>query len=251
MLAGEDYVGAGDAEIAADLLRAALLVERFNASSAADPTGRRAILAELLGRLGEDAVVLPPLHCDLGFRTVIGPRTFVNAGLVALDIGAITIGADCQIGPGVQLLTPTHPTDPGPRRAKVEGSRPITLGDNVWLGGGAIVCPGVTIGEDTVVGAGSVVVREGDEHGIGFFIVASGEGAVTVSGNQVATVKEGDYFGEVALVSDRVRTATVTATTDLTCLVMAMWDFRAFVRSDAEVAWGLLQHFGEMLHNRK
>jgi maltose O-acetyltransferase len=160
MLAGEDYVGAGDAEIAADLLRAALLVERFNTSSAADPTGRRAILAELLGRLGEDAVVLPPLHCDLGFRTVIGPRTFVNAGLVALDIGAITIGADCQIGPGVQLLTPTHPTDPGPRRAKVEGSRPITLGDNVWLGGGAIVCPGVTIGEDTVVGAGSVVVRD-------------------------------------------------------------------------------------------
>lgn len=98
--------------------------------------------------------------------------------------------------------------------------------------------------------AASVVVREGDEHGIGFFIVVSGEGAVTVGGTQVATVKAGDYFGEVALVSDRVRTATVTATTDLTCLVMAMWDFRAFVRSDAEVAWGLLQHFGEMLHNR-
>lgn len=99
--------------------------------------------------------------------------------------------------------------------------------------------------------AGSIVVREGDEHGIGFFIVTSGEGAVTVGGKQVATVRAGDYFGEVALVSDRVRTATVTATTDLACLVMAMWDFRAFVRSDAEVAWGLLQHFGEMLHNRQ
>ncbi len=160
MLAGEDYVGVGDAEIAADLLRAALLLERFNASSAADPAGRRAILEELLGGLGEDAVVLPPLHCDLGFRTTVGPRTFVNAGLIALDIAPITIGADCQIGPGVQLLTPTHPTEPEARRAKVEGSRPITLGDNVWLGGGVIVCPGVTIGDDTVVGAGAVVVRD-------------------------------------------------------------------------------------------
>lgn len=99
--------------------------------------------------------------------------------------------------------------------------------------------------------AGSVVVREGDDHGVGFFVVASGDGTVTVGGKQVATVTAGDYFGEIALVSDRVRTATVTATSDLTCLVMAMWDFRAFVRGDPEVAWGLLQHFGEMLHDRR
>lgn len=160
MLAGEDYVFDGDPGIAADALRAALLLERFNASSAADPAGRRAILAELLGDLGEDVEIRPPLHCDLGYRITIGPRTFVNAGLIALDIGPITIGADCQIGPGVQLLTPTHPVDPEPRRAKVEGSRPIALGDNVWLGGGVIVCPGVTIGADTVVGAGAVVVGD-------------------------------------------------------------------------------------------
>lgn len=98
--------------------------------------------------------------------------------------------------------------------------------------------------------AGSVAVREGDEHGIGFFVVVAGEGTVTVGSKQVATIGPGDYFGEVALISDRVRTATVTATTDLKCLVMAMWDFRAFVRSDAEVAWVLLQHLGEMLHAR-
>ncbi len=98
--------------------------------------------------------------------------------------------------------------------------------------------------------AGSVVVREGDEHGIGFFVVASGEGVVTVGGKEVARVKPGDYFGEVALISDRVRTATVTATTDLTCLVMAVWDFRAFVQGDAEVAWKMLEHVGGMLHNR-
>jgi CRP-like cAMP-binding protein len=98
--------------------------------------------------------------------------------------------------------------------------------------------------------AGSTVVREGDEHGIGFFVVADGEGVVSVGGKDVATVKRGDYFGEVALISDRVRTATVTATTDLKCLVMTVWDFRAFVQGDAEVAWKMLVHVGGMLHNR-
>lgn len=98
--------------------------------------------------------------------------------------------------------------------------------------------------------AGTVVVREGDEHGIGFFVVAEGEGTVTVKGNEVAKVRAGSYFGEVALISDRVRTATVTADTDLRCMVMTMWDFRSFVRGDAEVAWKLLQHVGGMLHNR-
>jgi CRP/FNR family transcriptional regulator, cyclic AMP receptor protein len=98
--------------------------------------------------------------------------------------------------------------------------------------------------------AGSTVVREGDEHGIGFFVVADGEGVVSVGGKEVATVKRGSYFGEVALISDRVRTATVTATTDLKCLVMTVWDFRAFVQGDAEVAWKMLEHVGGMLHNR-
>ncbi len=98
--------------------------------------------------------------------------------------------------------------------------------------------------------AGAVVVREGDDHGVGFFVVAEGEGVVTVKGNEVAKVGPGSYFGEVALISDRVRTATVTATTDLRCMVMTMWDFRSFVRGDAEVAWKLLQHVGGMLHNK-
>jgi CRP/FNR family transcriptional regulator, cyclic AMP receptor protein len=98
--------------------------------------------------------------------------------------------------------------------------------------------------------AGSIVVREGDDHGIGFFVVADGEGTVTVKGKEVAKVGPGSYFGEVALISDRVRTATVTADTDLRCMVMTMWDFRSFVRGDAEVAWKLLEHVGGMLHNR-
>ena len=96
--------------------------------------------------------------------------------------------------------------------------------------------------------AGTVVVREGDERGIGFFVVEDGEGVITKGGKEVAKVSRGSYFGEVALISDRVRTATVTATTDLKCQVMTMWDFRSFVRGDAEIAWKLLEHVGGMLH---
>ena len=98
--------------------------------------------------------------------------------------------------------------------------------------------------------AGSVVVREGDDHGIGFFVVAEGHGVVTVGGQKVGEIGPGSYFGEVALLTDRTRTATVTATTDLHCLVMTLWDFRAFVRGDAEVAWKLLEHLSTLLRDR-
>jgi maltose O-acetyltransferase len=90
----------------------------------------------------------------------VGTRTFINFGLMALDVAPITIGDDVQIGPNVQLLTPTHPMDPDLRRAKWEAAEPITLADNVWLGGGVIVLPGVTVGANTVVGAGAVVTRD-------------------------------------------------------------------------------------------
>ena len=98
--------------------------------------------------------------------------------------------------------------------------------------------------------AGSVVVREGDDHGVGFFVVAEGQGVVTVGGKKVGEIGPGSYFGEVALITDRMRTATVTATTDLHCLVMTIWDFRAFVRGDTEVAWKLLEHLSTLLRDR-
>ena len=104
---------------------------------------------------------------------------------------------------------------------------------------------------ERTVPAGSVVVRQGDDHGVGFFVVAEGEGAVTVDGKDVGKVGPGSYFGEVALISDRVRTATVTATTDMRIVVMTIWDFRAFVRGDADVAWKLLEHLAEMLHRTR
>ena len=159
MLAGEQYVAEG-AEMAAAADRAATLTAAFNATAGDDHAGRDRLLRQLLGSVGAGTTIRPPLRCDYGFQTHIGARSFANWGLVALDVGRITIGDDVQMGPNVQLLTATHPTEPGPRRAKWEGSRPITIGNNCWLGGGVIVCPGVTIGDDTVVGAGSVVVRD-------------------------------------------------------------------------------------------
>ncbi|HEY8340081.1 MAG TPA: sugar O-acetyltransferase [Egibacteraceae bacterium] len=159
MLAGDPYI-ADDPAIAIDSQRAMALVDAYNRSSPTDPDARRRLLCELLGAVGEGTEVRPPLHVDYGWRITIGARTFVNFGLVALDVAPITIGDDVQIGPRVQLLTPTHPLEPEARRAKWEAAEPITIGDNVWLGGGVIVCPGVTIGDDTVVGAGAVVTRD-------------------------------------------------------------------------------------------
>ena len=130
------------------------LVEWFNTAPPDSPEERRRILVELLGAFGPDSTIRPPLRCDYGSYIRIGARTFVNFGLVALDAAPITIGDDVQIGPNVQLLTPTHPTDPRLRRDKWEAAEPIRVEDNVWLGGGAIILPGVTIGEDTVVGGG-------------------------------------------------------------------------------------------------
>ncbi|TDC38006.1 sugar O-acetyltransferase [Micromonospora sp. 15K316] len=159
MLAGDLYQ-ADDPEITADLARAVRLMERFNTSPADDPPARLAALRDLLGEVGEETWVRPPFYCDYGARIRLGARCFVNFNAVFLDVAPITIGADVQIGPNVQLLTPTHPVEPEPRRAKWESARPITIGDNVWLGGGAIVLAGVDVGANTVVGAGAVVTRD-------------------------------------------------------------------------------------------
>jgi maltose O-acetyltransferase len=159
MLAGEPY-DAGDPELVAMHHRAMDLQDRFNATSVDQPDERRRLLEELLGGIGTDTTIRPPLYVDYGAHLTFGSRCFANFGLTALDCARITIGDLVQIGPNVQLLTPTHPTDPEERRTGIEGAGPITIGDNVWLGGGAIVLANVTIGDDTVVGAGAVVTRD-------------------------------------------------------------------------------------------
>lgn len=159
MLAGDLYI-ADDPELTEENLRAQDLMNAYNATPARNPDERHRLLTELLGSVGPDTVIRPPLYVDYGRHIRIGARTFANFGLVALDVAAIVIGDDVQIGTNVQLLTPTHPMEPEPRRAKWEAAKPITIGDNAWLGSGAIVLPGVTIGDNTVVGAGSVVTRD-------------------------------------------------------------------------------------------
>ncbi|MFC9242737.1 sugar O-acetyltransferase [Streptomyces sp. NPDC057136] len=159
MLAGDLYI-ADDPEIARLQQRAMRLAARYQTAYVEDTATARPLLTELLASVGEGVDVRPPLYIDYGSNITIGARTFVNYNLTALDVAQITIGEDCQIGPNVQLLTPTHPVEPEPRRDKLEAALPITIGDNVWLGGGAIVCPGVTIGDNSVIGAGAVVTKD-------------------------------------------------------------------------------------------
>jgi len=140
--------------------RAQQLVDRYAQMWKSNPTAAREVLGDVLGSLGEHTIVRPPLCVRYGVHIRVGARTFVNFGLVALDVAEITIGDDVQIGPNVQLLTPVHPIEPEPRRNKLGSAKPIRIGSNVRLGGGAIVCPGMAIGENTVVGAGAVVTTD-------------------------------------------------------------------------------------------
>lgn len=159
MLAGDLYL-ADDPENEAIARRALKLAEEYRLREIKGDPQARSVLAALVGTLGDGAYLKPPLFVDYGENIHIGARTFINYNLMALDVATIEIGEDCQIGPNVQLLTPTHPIEAQPRRDKLEAALPITVGNNVWLGGGAIVCPGVTIGDNSVIGAGSVVTRD-------------------------------------------------------------------------------------------
>jgi maltose O-acetyltransferase len=159
MLRGELYI-ADDEDLAADFARAQDLIARYNSTAHAEQEERDAILRILLGTMGDGVHIRPPFRCEYGTPITIGAGTFINYDCLMLDVAPITIGSACQIASRVQFLTPTHPIDPEPRRIGWESAKPITLGDNVWLSGGVTICPGVTIGDDTVVGAGAVVARD-------------------------------------------------------------------------------------------
>jgi maltose O-acetyltransferase len=158
MLAGDPYVF--DESLADDTRRCRLLLRTINDATPDQDDHRDDALRDLLGSFGAGSNIRPPFRCEYGYQIHVGERVFANFGLVCLDVARITIGDDTRIGPGVQLLTPTHPLEPDARRDGWESARSITIGRNVWLGGAVVVCPGVTIGDDTVVGAGSVVTRD-------------------------------------------------------------------------------------------
>ena len=159
MLRGELY-RADDPELEKDLARAQRLLDVFNSSKHDEHQLRDNLIRELLGSVGANVTIKPTFRCDYGTYISIGDGTFVNYDCVMLDVARIRIGAACQLAPGVQLLTATHPLDPVARLDGWESARPITIADNVWLGGAVIVCPGVSIGENSVVGAGAVVTKD-------------------------------------------------------------------------------------------
>ena len=156
---GELYIGS-DEDLAAEYERAQLILERYNTSAFAEQELRDRLLRELLKACGEGVHVRPPFRLEYGTGVSIGARTFLNYDCLMLDVAPVTVGADCQVASRVQFITATHPIDPHVRRIGWETAKPITVGDNVWLSSGVILCPGVTIGDDTVVGAGAVVTRD-------------------------------------------------------------------------------------------
>ncbi|GGC13093.1 maltose O-acetyltransferase [Oxalicibacterium flavum] len=159
MQAGELYT-ADDEELAAEQRRAYLLMREFEAQYAVSIEAGNQVLEKLLGSIGNNVNIRPPLYIDYGRFLHVGDDTFVNYGLVALDVAPITIGRNVKIGTNVQLLTPTHPVEPELRWKRLEAAKPIVIGDNVWIGSGAIVLAGVTVGENSVIGAGAVVTKD-------------------------------------------------------------------------------------------
>lgn len=159
MLAGQPY-RASDPEIMADQASASEWMHRFNAAIAATPAQREALLRERFAHVGAGSIIRPPFHCDYGYNISIGAGVFCNFNCVILDVVEVSIGDGTQIGPGVQILTADHPRDADERALGLEWGRPISIGRNVWIGGGAIILPGVSIGDNAVVGAASVVTRD-------------------------------------------------------------------------------------------
>lgn len=158
MLRGEPYDASDDALVEARTAARRLTTE-FNAIDPGDPDGSRRVLGLLLGEVGEGCWVEAPFHCDYGSQVRLGDRVYVNMSCIFLDAAPITLGDDVQLGPGVSLLTSDHPRDAAQRAGRLESALPISIGARSWLGGGVIVLPGVTIGSDVVIGAGSVVTR--------------------------------------------------------------------------------------------
>lgn len=159
MLRGELYLGF-DPDLVASRSRARRIFYRYNATDPDAQAERTELLQDLLGSLGTDVWVEPPFYCDYGTQITLEDGVYLNMNCVLLDPAPIHIGAQTFLATNVQLLTATHPLNAAERVAGPESAHPITIGSRCWLGGGVIVCPGVTVGADTTIGAGSVVVKD-------------------------------------------------------------------------------------------
>lgn len=159
MLAGELY-DALDAELSADRLKTRVLLKELNDSREDQAEQREKILSSLFPHAGASLWIQPPFYCDYGYNILLGERVFFNFNCVVLDVMQVTIGSRTLFGPNVQIYTATHPMNAAERASGLEYAKPITIGEDVWVGGSAVICPGVTIGNRTVIGAGSVVTKD-------------------------------------------------------------------------------------------
>lgn len=159
MLAGELY-NSTDPQLIAERRHARDLTRAFNNTSAGDGFQRKQILAELMGTMGKHTMIEPPFYCDYGYNIHLGDNVFFNFNCVVLDVMRVEIGSNTMFGPNVQIYTATHPLDAAERRSGLEYAKSIRIGCDVWVGGSAVIAPGVTIGDRSVIGAGSVVVKD-------------------------------------------------------------------------------------------
>lgn len=160
MLAGE-YYSAVDPELISELNAVKDIIHEYNLLRPSDLERRREMLLSLLGHVADDKVFInQPFYCDYGKQISVGRRFFANFNLTILDEAPVTFGDDCFIGPNVSIYTACHSTDPIERNSRQEWAKPVTIGDNVWIGGSVTILPGVTIGDNVTIGAGSVVVAD-------------------------------------------------------------------------------------------
>jgi len=184
MLAGELY-DPMDPELVAARMRARDLCQALNNTRESEEEERRRLLRELFGAGGDTVWMQPPFYCDYGSNIELGERVFFNFNCIVLDVCPVRIGSYTLFGPGVQILTPMHPLDPQARRGK-EFGKPIEIGEDVWVGGGAIILPGIRIGSRAVIGAGSVVTRDVPE-------------GVFAAGNPCRVIREIEEAGTAAI----------------------------------------------------
>lgn len=160
MLSGQIY-SAVDKQLLEELYATKEVVQRYNSLSPLDNAARLELLKGLLGHIGDDAIIInQPFYCDYGTQISVGKRFFANFHFTVLDEAPVTIGDDCFIGPNVSIYTACHSTDPVERNTRQEWAEPVTIGNNVWIGGSVTILPGVTIGDNVTIGAGSVVTKD-------------------------------------------------------------------------------------------
>ncbi len=159
MCAGELY-NAADPELQAERAAAQAWLAEYNTTLGASLAARHELLRRQLGAVGSGAEIRPPFFCDYGYNIHVGDDAFLNFGCVILDVAAVHIGCGTQIGPGVQIYAADHPREPALRQQGLERGRPVCIGRNVWIGGGATLLPGISVADDAVLGAGAVVTRD-------------------------------------------------------------------------------------------